>query len=209
MRATKMLPDSYREIAVTDLSKNRSLMLGLTLCGLLLFFVFGYLFWSAANLLVPGFIGSGRVTVDLWIALEVIGVLAVIVIAILLLHELTHGLFFWLFTRELPVFGLKALFAYAAAPNWYIPRVPFIIIGLAPIVLLTLLGLALIPLVPPLIILALVFALTMNATGAVGDLYIVIFLLTRPAIVIVRDYGDGMAYYGPANPLKRPLDAEN
>src|SRR6266699_209791 len=67
---------------------------------------------------------------------------------VLILHELTHGLFFWLFTKSRPAFGFKGWYAYAAAPGWYLPRAQFLVVVGAPLTLLSLLGEALLLLVP-------------------------------------------------------------
>jgi hypothetical protein len=66
-----------------------------------------------------------------------IGFLAASVL-IIPLHELVHGLLFWVFTRRRPLFGLRLPFyAFAAAPvDVYLPRNPYLVVALAPLVLL-------------------------------------------------------------------------
>ena len=54
----------------------------------------------------------------------------------LVVHELIHGLFFWLFTGSAPRYGLGLSYAYAAAPDWYIPRRKYQVTGLAPVVII-------------------------------------------------------------------------
>jgi hypothetical protein len=119
--------------------------------------------------------------------------------AVLLLHELVHGAFFWLITRSRPVFGLQAAYAYAAAPNWYIPRNPYLVVGLAPLILLTLTGVALLPWLPAALLLPWIFALAVNASGSIGDVYIIGWLLTRPAGALVNDHGDCIHIYLPGS----------
>jgi hypothetical protein len=114
------------------------------------------------------------------------------------LHELIHGLFFWLFTRTRPAFGFKGAYAYAAAPGWYIPRSQYIIVGLAPLVLITLGGFALLVVVPAWLIPALLFVVVMNGAGAVGDIAVVGWLLVQPRATLVHDLGDAVAIYRPA-----------
>jgi len=79
-----------------------------------------------------------------------ITVLAILLalVAVLLLHELVHGAFFWLITRSRPRFGLQITYAYAAAPDCYIPRNPYLVVGLSPLVLITLAGIVMLPLIP-------------------------------------------------------------
>ena len=75
--------------------------------------------------------------------------LLLLVIASMVLHELIHGVFFWLFTHSRPVFGLSLSYAYAAAPDWYIPMSQYWIIGLAPLFLIGLAGLLVMAFGPP------------------------------------------------------------
>lgn len=73
--------------------------------------------------------------------------LSVILIQIVL-HELVHTLCLWWFTQEWPRLGFKGIYAYAAAPAWYIPRNQHLFIALVPLIVLTVIGLLLMPIVP-------------------------------------------------------------
>jgi hypothetical protein len=131
---------------------------------------------------------------------EILGVMlgmAAAYAGVLGLHELIHGAFFWIFTGARPIFGLRLAYAYAAAPDWYIPRNAFLMIGLAPLVLISLGGAALLPAMPPSLLPIWWLALTANASGAVGDLYIVGWLLSKSAHLYINDCGDRMSVYAP------------
>jgi hypothetical protein len=140
----------------------------------------GFSFTLAPNLVVTIFV--------------IVGVLLTFVLPIII-HELVHGLFFWLFTQARPTFGYKWWYAYASAPGWYFPRWQFLIVLLAPFVVLSLPGLALMPLVPDLFIPSLTWGLIINATGAIGDLYMIIRLALSPSGVVIEDRLDGIAWY--------------
>ena len=116
-------------------------------------------------------------------------------IAVIIVHELIHGLFFWFFTKQPPYFGFKVIYAYAAAPSWYIPRNQFIVIGAAPLLLITFFGLLSIPSIPQLLLPALLFALGFNVAGSIGDLYIIWWLQHYPATILVNDVGDVFTIY--------------
>ncbi len=206
MKPITRLPANYVLRGRLDLSKDKSLLLGLSLGGLVLALAFGVLFVGAAVILVPHLPSSGEVFLDLPGLLELLAGVLAITALVVVLHELTHAVFFWLFTHEWPVFGFKGVYAYTAAPNWYIPRLPYVLVGLAPLLLLTLLGLALLRVLPMSMIPAVVFALTINAAGAVGDLYIVFRLLCAPAACLVHDEGNGLTWY---SPQKMEQAAEN
>jgi hypothetical protein len=117
--------------------------------------------------------------------------LLVLVLAVMLvMHELAHGLLFWIFTRQRPRFGLRLAYAYAAAPDWFLPRNHYLPVALAPLALLSLAGLLVLPFMPAGWLLLWWFFLTGNASGAVGDLYVAGWLLRQSPTVLVKDYGD-------------------
>jgi hypothetical protein len=205
MCATKVLPANYHPYATVDLAKNKALLVGLTLLGLGLFLVFGWLFVQLAIAVrgggdatqVPG-IGlttsaSGAFSFTLsgsWIVAVLLACFLVPVV-----HEATHGIFFWVFTRERPRFGYRVLYAYAAAPDWYLPRGRYLMVGLAPLVLLSLGGTALLPVAPVALVPTLLAFLVFNAAGTVGDIVISIWLLFQPATLLARDTGDAITFY--------------
>lgn len=189
------LPNDYTLLRDIDLSKDTSLMLKLNLVGLALFLGCLWLFAWLAAWLRPDLGGptsfGGKIDLP---------GLAAILLAfglILIVHEGVHGLFFWLFTGSRPVFGLKAAYAYAAAPGWYIPRNRYLWVGLAPLIVISLAGLLILPRLPSGWLLAWLLALATNASGAIGDLYVVGWLLGQSPDVLVNDHGDGMRVYAP------------
>lgn len=192
MKASRELPKDYIARYEIDLAKNRLLAVLLNIAGLGLFIPFGWLFIRLAQLLRPDFSLSRGHMENPVIAL--VGILAAFIV-VLVLHEMVHGLLFWIITGERPLFGLRLAYAYAAAPGWYIPRNPYFAVGLAPLTLITLLGIPLIPLVPEIALPSLVFALVTNAAGAIGDIAIVVWLLTQPDNVLIRDCGDAITIY--------------
>lgn len=197
MQATSALPAGYSERGGISLKDNRRLLILLNLIGIpwaALCAVF-FIFMASVYGSLPG---SGSAT--LTTTTLVVGVIALVVVVVvtLVLHELTHGVFFWLFTRARPRFGFKGFYAYAAAPGWYIPRGRFLLIGLAPLILLTALGLLILPLMPFPASLLLLIALFVNATGAIGDLYLVARLIAAPRDALIEDQGEGIRWFSPA-----------
>jgi hypothetical protein len=115
----------------------------------------------------------------------------------LALHEIIHGVCFWLITRSFPKFGLGSAYAFAAAPGWYIPRNLYLMVGLAPLVVITVAGLALLPALPTNVLLVWWFVLTVNASGAVGDMFVVGWLLLHTSGTLINDHGDRINVYAP------------
>ncbi|HEX9067645.1 MAG TPA: DUF3267 domain-containing protein [Ktedonobacterales bacterium] len=77
------------------------------------------------------------------------------------------------------------------------PRPQMLVVGLTPLILLSLLGLPFLALVPYPASLFLVLALSMNAAGAIGDLYIAARLLFTPCDVLIQDEGETIRWYVP------------
>lgn len=172
--------------------ETRQVAIGLNLVGLALLFVFGWIF-----LLVTA---AARPEVDnasLAGAFDNITVLSLLLTLalVLALHELVHGFFFWRFTGERPRFGFRLVYAYAAAPDWYIPRDSFIVTGAAPFVFITIFGLVLLPVVPYSAVSLVFLGLTANAAGSVGDLLVLGWLLSQPRTSMARDTGLKITLY--------------
>jgi len=181
MQALKTLPLHYRLHGTLDLSKSKLVATGINIAAAGFFFLFG---WMALLFLAVVREDTGPIILQAGGRLEAIGTLPAIVVLVALqfvmvvLHEFAHGLFFWYFTRERPVFGLKLPYAaYAAAPDWYLPRHQHLMVGLAPFVLITLAGLTLLPIVPAPAVPVILFVVVSNAAGAVGDFLMVAWLL--------------------------------
>lgn len=195
MRATEILPESHREFGSLDLARNTRVALVLNLVALPLFLVFGWSFMKVAQLLRPDIVSRFHY---LNLSLSPIASFLLfvgIILGMMVIHEVVHGLFFWLFTGSRPVFGLKLLFAYAGAPGWYIPRNQYIVVGLAPLVLITAAGFFLIVLITLPLAQLFLFGITMNASGAVGDLYVSAWVLLRSPEALIEDTGVGFSIY--------------
>jgi len=191
-QAVKTLPPNYQQRYNLDLKENFRVALSLNLAVLFMFFVWGYFFIRIATILRPsawlgeqGFHGE----VDL---VHVVVIFAIMVV----FHEGIHGLFFWLFTKERPHFGFKLLYAYAAAPEWYIPRNQYIWIGLSPLVLVSILGVVLFPWISIDWFPGLILFLTINAAGSMGDAFIILVTLSHSKNVLIQDFGDSFTIYG-------------
>jgi len=191
MNATNQLPGNYHEHLSINLMTQNRLLLALNFVALILFVISGWLLIVVVKTIRPNLLFNQSHAVTFTSVLWVLVTYALVI----LLHELIHGLVFWLVTRHRPSFGFKVVYAYAAAPEWYIPRNPYLLIGLAPLLVITLVGLILIPFIQANMLLLLWFAITANASGAVGDLYVVWTVLRLPANTLVQDCGDSFSIY--------------
>ncbi len=191
LQATKTLPHNFALFHSLDLT-NRKLLIGMNVMGVLLLFVFGWLFWGIAAWLMPQLF---LLQLQIFFRAMRISTVLLTIALVVVLHELCHALFFWLFSRERPQIGFNLLYAYAAAPDWYFTRNQFVLIGLAPVLLLTLAGLVALPWVSVVTTSHLVLGLTVNAAGAIGDFIVVMWVLGQPANILLRDEGTAVSAY--------------
>ncbi len=198
MRAYSKLPSDYVERGEINLENSRLLM-AMNLIGLVLLVGAGWLFAVLLTRLRPHtgeFILIFRSETP-WLVLSTLLTFLVLLVLMIVLHEGLHGLAFWLFTRSRPQFTFKGWYASASAPGWYFTLPAYAIIGLLPLFGISLLGLALAPLLPESWIVPIWALLTMNAAGAIGDVMIVGWLFTLPRNALVQDFHTRTVAYVP------------
>lgn len=194
MQSIQQLPPGYAHQGTIDLSENVKLAVLLNVFAIALLLVFTRLMTEYIGWFHPAWSLAAALDNTLRALLAFAAVLVVMPIV----HEAVHGVFFWWFTRSRPRFGATALYAYAGAPDWYIPRRPYLVVGLAPFVVITAVCLALIPVVPSGWVFPLGLLAVLNASGCVGDFAVVIWILRHSQQVLVQDTGDTMSIFEPA-----------
>ena len=195
---TKSLPMNYMLAKIIDISKDRRLLVILNILGLVLFVFSAWLMIKLAIVVrvrssIPALPYKGDLGNLLLLVLWIIA----ITFFLLVIHELIHGLFFLTFTGNRPKFGFRYLFAYTAAPEWFIPRRYYLLIAIAPVVTITMIGIIAVFVIADTLLPALVFLTALNISGSVGDLMIVAWLLRNPSVMLIQDYGDGVRLYRP------------
>lgn len=197
MKSTQTLPTGYHTVGSFDLRDNPRALIQLNILGFVLFALTAWGFISILAFLRPqeirygisiGMISLGGV---IQVLLMFLGVTALMIV----LHEAVHGALFWWFTRAVPRFAFKGAYAYAAAPGWYLPKNLYLTVALGPLMVLSLSGIGLMLVIPPGWFLALLFFLVTNASGAVGDLWVVGWLLRQPNACYANDRGDAVTLY--------------
>jgi len=122
---------------------------------------------------------------------------------VLPLHELVHGIFIrW--AGHTPRYGAKytqlgplklPYVLFATTDDGYFWRNQFIVIALAPVVLITLGGLLLISVLPLWLGYYVAVALVINGSGAVGDLWMTVVALRYAPDAVVRDEADSITVF--------------
>lgn len=199
MKPAQLPPENYHLIRTFDLRKEPRLVIALNLIGLILFAVFGGLLFIIMVLVHPEASAfQFSISGDLAHFILAVVIISGAYIGALVLHELIHGTCFWLITGSRPRFGVGSAYAYAAAPEWYIPCNLYLVVGLAPLVVITAVGVALLPVLPASTLIIWWFILTTNASGAVGDMFVVGWLLLKAPRTMINDHGDRILVYAPA-----------
>jgi hypothetical protein len=124
----------------------------------------------------------------------------------LVVHELIHGMAFAAFGGS-PRYGVGVKFllpyAYATSPGTRFQRNAFLVIGLAPLMVIDLLCLVLLAIFPQAAWLG--WVVVINTSGASGDLWMATLLLRCPASIEVEDRRTGMGIYTPPHVDVRSL----
>jgi hypothetical protein len=188
--STQALPDGYVQSDEINLKKDKRLMLLLNIIALFAFVV-SFILLSIFVSLVRFGVTSVSGDVSAGVLLMLVG----LTVMILILHELIHGFFFWMFSRSRPVFGIRPMYAYAGAPTWFFPRREYAITALAPLVIIGVVGLFLMLLVPLWWLLMIAFLVALNTGGAVGDIFVFIRLLKSSSTSFANDTGDVVTFF--------------
>ena len=190
MNSTKVLPEGYIQAGQVNLKKNKGLAI---LLNIFAFFVsiFSFILLSSfAAMLRPELMNTSET-----ISIGALVGLALVVVLLLTIHELIHGIFFWMFTHSKPVFAIRMFYAYAGAPDWYIPVRQFLWVAAAPLVIIDAVGLLLILVVPQSWIIYIICLVAFHTGGSIGDLLVLVRLIKMPPTSFANDTGDVMTVY--------------
>lgn len=206
MKARTTIPPGYSQQAVLDPLKNWKYAVAAVLTGSALLVVTIWLLTQFITTFRPAALAGIRLSDMLTttatgtlfsLPFILIRDFVIALILVLIIHELVHGLFYWGFSGRRPRFGLQGLAPYTAAPpGVYFSRNQVLVVGLAPLVLLTLVGVPLMLVVPMLLVPILLFFVALNAGGSAMDLLMVISLLSFSADTVMEDNGVKSIVYG-------------
>jgi hypothetical protein len=192
--AAGALPDDYQEVLSWKVTGKPMRVLALNIFGVLLFIIFGVIFSSIA-------IRVGRMPSEgnFRLGLGEMGLAVAGIVVTFILHELTHGLVMQMFGAR-PKYGIiwKGLMLYATSPGYAYRRNSYVVIALAPFVFistLVVLGMWLLQGTSWVALLAICGIV--NASGAVGDMWITMIVLRYVNTAHVMDERDGIRVFLP------------
>jgi len=184
------IPDDYQEILHWKLTEKPIQVIVLQIVGIILFVIFGLILFRIA-------IGVGKLPSHLPLGLSEIGILMLGSLLTLILHELLHGMAMRMFGAK-PKYGilLKQLMFYTTTLGYAYRRDQYLAIALAPLVVLSvvvILGMGLLSGTFWVALLALCGAI--NASGAIGDIWMSLIVLRYPRAAYVVDERDGIRVF--------------
>ena len=184
------LPEGYREFKTVDLLNNKKEMLTVNLAALLL----GAVMVLPAALLVPFHAYHKELLYNIFVPLLFLAALFLYI----LLHEAVHGVFMKKLSNVKPYFGFKGLmYAYAGSTAFFDKR-SYMLIAMAPVVLLGLVLLLANLLLSVEWFWFVYIIQIVNISGAAGDIYVMNIIRKAPADTLVCDAGVSMKLYSQA-----------
>lgn len=182
------LPDGYDLYSVIDLKTNKKDNLFVTIGSVVIMAVMFIAAYFTKGVYILASIGWVKIIINIVIAF-------VGSVVYIFLHEATHAAFFKIFDTKCRLrFGFKAAMAYCASDGYY-KKAPYLAVALSPVVIWTLLLLIPCLLVPSAYFWGVFFIQIFNVSGAAGDLYVTVKILTAPKKALILDNGTDMEIY--------------
>lgn len=165
------LPENYKLDKTIDM-KKMSTNIFLNVLNIL-FVIISFL------ILIP--LKFKEIKIDNLVELSIVMFIALIgFIIYIVLHELTHGLFYKIFTKQKLTFGVSLTYAYCGVPNIYVRKKEAIIACLSPLIIFSIIFLTLIFILPPNYInLSIIILFSFHFGGCSGDIFLSLILLTK------------------------------
>lgn len=180
-------PPGYRRIAYERIPMNRVALLGLVSAPI----------WFGIFLFASGLLGNARELSSFRISfLDLLFGILLLLIVVPVVHEAVHGVAAQVVGVH-PSYGIGPGYAYTTFLE-PVGKGQYLLIGLAPLVVLSIIGVAVMVLVPSIAGLTLVF-LVGNAAGAMGDVWMAWRTVQLPADASIYDLADGFVAYLPLN----------
>ncbi|MBK5252916.1 MAG: DUF3267 domain-containing protein [Peptostreptococcaceae bacterium] len=185
-KSTKVLPNNYNLIKKVDFANDKKMFILINIIAVLICIIM---------LIIPAYSNGISFSIDISTFIKM-GILTAALAALyIILHELVHGLFILIFTKEKPSFGFSKGLFYTAT-DYYMPKVQYIIIALAPVVIWgVVLHLIYMNVSGPLFWVFYLIQM-LNISGAIGDYCITIVTLRLPKDILCKDKGASMDFYG-------------
>lgn len=122
------------------------------------------------------------------------GVLIVLIVLYMVLHELVHGMAMKICGTKKVKYGFTGMYAFAGSKDFY-DKKSYIFIALAPVVVWGIVLAAVNVFVCVEWFWIIYLVQIVNLSGAAGDLFVTVKFLRLPSDILIQDYGVGMKVY--------------
>lgn len=186
------LPDNYQEVLHWTIKESPTRLILLQILAVPLCVLSGLVFFRLA-------VSLGKLPSRFTFGVAEIGIVIVAIPLTIILHELAHGIVMQMIGAQ-PRYGVlwKQAMFYATAPEYAFRRNDYIQIAIAPFVLLSVLAvLGMWFLSGTFWVAPLAIGGVINASGAIGDLWITGIVLRYPATAYIIDEKDGIRVFLP------------
>ena len=185
-----LLPEGYRQIGGVDLMQDRRAMRIVNLCALIITVIL----LPLGLLFRPFLLFSGSILMILFQFFR----LCAGIFLYMVLHELVHGVLMRYFSGLRPHYGFNGIYAFAGSESFF-DRKSYLIISLAPVVLLGAVLMLLCFWAPNSLFWLFYLIQVLNLSGAAGDFYVSLLLRKQPSDLLIQDSGVAMKFYSAKN----------
>lgn len=190
MKAKQILPEGYVKLFSVDLKNDKKTAAIVNVIGLLIMVALAVPmhFYIPIHTLFDMSSGMGAYAARFICML-------VLMVVYMVLHELVHGITMKLYGTKKVNYGLTLMYAYAGSQDYY-GKKSYLVIALAPVVLLGIVIGVVNALVPVQWFWVVYMLQLCNLSGAAGDLYVTARFMRLPKDILVNDTGVAMTVYG-------------
>lgn len=185
---TKTLPENYRLAEKISIATDKKLAIGLNVTGFLVTVALLIFFFAI-------FIADEDGTFSFTIGLLPILVVIIGAIAVVVIHELVHGIFIKHYTKEPVKYAFHGFAASAGSPDHYFGKKEYIIIALAPFIIVNAALIAALFSLHGTWFAVMYFVFAIHFTGCIADLYMVWKLRHFGPDTLIRDVGIEMEFF--------------
>lgn len=180
------LPSNYKEFKVID-AKNKKVIIYMQLATLFLFLAS----FLIILLLKPIDITMIRDDIFSTLIFTMLGYFVYIV-----LHELVHGFWYKILTKQKLTFGLTLTVAFCGVPDIYVNKKTALLSITGPLILFSVILIPLLIILPPnSLYLSLLMLFSFHISGCSGDIYGTIVMLKHKGDLLMNDTGPKQTFY--------------
>lgn len=182
-KSTGSLPSNYKKYQTKDLKNDKKTAL----------LIQGIFLIIAGLMVFIAYIFKLPIKSDLPLILKIIITIALIFFYTIV-HELTHGIFIQLISKQKPSYGFNFPYLITGS-NYYYNKQSFIIILLAPVLIWGIILVSALIFIPGSLFLSVYIVTGLNFAGSSGD-YLQAYIIKRlPKDILIKDNGKTTTYY--------------